>query len=87
MPGPGVYAGRALGHPAAVNVGGNPTFGEAEAKIEAHLIGFRGDLYGQELTLEFVSRLRDTRPFDSVAALREQLERDVARAAREAGDE
>ncbi|MGL4553395.1 MAG: riboflavin biosynthesis protein RibF [Gemmataceae bacterium] len=87
VPGEGVYAARALGRPAAVNVGPNPTFGGHVPKIEAHLIGFDGDLYGRPLTLEFVSRLRDTRRFGSVEELRAQLARDVARAAEEAGDE
>lgn len=87
VPGEGVYAARALGHAAAVNVGPCPTFGEPTPKVEAHLIGYDGDLYGQTLRLEFVSRLRDTRRFGSVAELREQLKKDVERAREEAGDD
>jgi riboflavin kinase/FMN adenylyltransferase len=87
VPGEGVYAARALGRPAAVNVGPCPTFGDLTPTIEAHLIGFEGDLYGKGLQLEFVSRLRDTRRFGSIDELRDQLRRDVERAAREAGDE
>jgi riboflavin kinase / FMN adenylyltransferase len=84
IPGDGVYAVRAdaAGRtwPGAANVGPNPTFGEHARKVEVHLIGFRGDLYGQTLRVEFVDRLRDTRPFAGVAELVGQLRRDVERA-------
>lgn len=84
LPGTGVYAVRAildgLTHPAAANVGPNPTFGEDARKIEVHLIDFTGDLYGKELSVAFVKRLRETRPFGGVAELVEQLKRDVAEA-------
>lgn len=84
VPGNGVYAVRAwldgAAWPAAANVGPNPTFGEDARKIEVHIIGFQGDLYGRELAVEFVERLRDTRPFAGVAELREQLRQDVERA-------
>jgi riboflavin kinase/FMN adenylyltransferase len=84
-PGDGVYAARAAAAdggtwPAAVNVGPNPTFAEDGRKIEAHLIGFNGDLYGQPLALDFLRRLRDTRPFSGPAELVEQLRRDVEQA-------
>lgn len=78
VPSEGVYAARTLGRPTAVNIGPNPTFGQQNSRIEAHVIGYDGDLYGQSMTLEFVSRLRDTRRFGSVDELREQLRRDVA---------
>lgn len=85
-PGDGVYAARAIlgaeTWPAAVNVGPNPTFGEQARKVEAHLIGFQGDLYGRPLALDFVARLRDTRPFANVADLIAQLGRDVEDARR-----
>ena len=42
-----------------------------------HLIGFTGDVYGKEMTVEFVSRLRDTRPFSGVGELVEQLKKDI----------
>jgi riboflavin kinase/FMN adenylyltransferase len=84
LPGPGVYAGRAIvdAEPwqAAINVGPNPTFGEQAMKVEVHLIGYHGSLYGRPLVVDFLRRLRDIQRFDSVAALREQLERDVAAA-------
>jgi riboflavin kinase/FMN adenylyltransferase len=84
VPTDGVYAVRAFHEgrawPAAANIGPNPTFAEQQRKIEVHLIGFRGDLYGRELTVEFIDRLRDTRPFAGVEALLAQLREDVDRA-------
>lgn len=83
-PGEGVYGVRVpLGDrtwPGAANIGPNPTFGEHVRKVEVHLIGFAGDLYDQELAVDFLARLRDTRPFASVDELREQLKRDVDQA-------
>lgn len=84
LPGAGVYAGRAHIEqgtwPAAINLGPNPTFGEQAIKVEVHLIGFHGSLYGQPLEVDFLSRLRDIRPFPSVDALKSQLEQDIAAA-------
>lgn len=89
VPGDGVYAvrvqvdGKSL--PGAANVGPNPTFGEQARKIEAHLIDFHGDLYGRSLAVDFLERLRDTRPFAGVADLRKQLTEDVREARHIAG--
>jgi riboflavin kinase / FMN adenylyltransferase len=84
LPGNGVYAVRARVEGgvwnAAANIGPNPTFGEDARKIEVHLIDFAGDLYGKSVFVEFVARLRDTRPFSGVAELVEQLRADVAAA-------
>jgi riboflavin kinase/FMN adenylyltransferase len=89
VPGDGVYAVRARlagsAWPAAANVGPNPTFGEQARKIEVHLIGFEGDLYGQTLAVDFLDRLRDTRPFAGAAELMAQLRADVERARQVAG--
>jgi riboflavin kinase/FMN adenylyltransferase len=86
VPGEGVYAVRVPHEgrvwPGAANIGANPTFGEDARKIEIHLIGFQGDLYGQSLAVDFVERLRETRPFKSVAELIEQLRRDIEQARR-----
>lgn len=83
FPKDGVYAGRVIwqNQPvrAAINIGGNPTFAEEQRKFEVHLIDFQGDLYGQMLDVEFIARLRDTRPFGSVGELVAQLQNDVAR--------
>jgi riboflavin kinase / FMN adenylyltransferase len=85
VPGSGVYAAVAevAGqlYPAAVHIGPNPTYGENQLKVEAHIIGYRGDLYGTTLRVEFRERIRDVRRFGSVDELREQLQRDIARAA------
>jgi riboflavin kinase/FMN adenylyltransferase len=81
IPADGVYAalvpleGRL--RPAVVNVGGRPTFDEAERQIEIHLLDFDGDLYGRRLSIEFVARLREVRKFGSVDELRAQIARDV----------
>jgi riboflavin kinase/FMN adenylyltransferase len=84
LPGQGVYAGvgRVAGRqwPAAVNVGPNPTFAEGTLKVEVHLVGFRGDLYGQPLEVDFLRRLRDIRTFAGVEELKSQLAADVQRA-------
>lgn len=81
-PGFGVYGGRAWvggeSYRAAVNVGPNPTFGESQVKIEAHLLDFDGDLYERELEVELWFRIRDTKRFGSVGELTEQLHRDLA---------
>jgi riboflavin kinase / FMN adenylyltransferase len=86
LPGNGVYAVRATVegrmYPAAANVGPNPTFGEDARKIEVHLIDFAGDVYGQAVVVEFVAKLRETKPFAGVAELAEQLKRDVEEAKR-----
>jgi Fe-S cluster biogenesis protein NfuA len=90
IPGDGVYAVRAwhgdASWPGAANIGPNPTFGETARKIEVHLIGFQGDLTGQQLAIDFVERLRETRPFPSVEALVEQLKKDVDSARKLVGD-
>ncbi len=79
-PGHGVYACLANGLPAAVSIGVRPTFGTGRAElIEAYLLDFDGDLYGTELRLRFLQRLRGERRFESVEALVEEMHRDVER--------
>jgi riboflavin kinase / FMN adenylyltransferase len=81
VPGHGVYAAWAHGHPAAVNVGVRPTFDSGRGLlVEAHLIDFEGDLYGQSLRVAFLERLRGEKRFDSADALVEQMNRDVEQA-------
>jgi riboflavin kinase / FMN adenylyltransferase len=83
VPGHGVYAAWAHGHPAAVNVGVRPTFDSGRGLlVEAYLLDFDGDLYGQTLRIAFVERLRGERRFDSVDALVEQMHRDADQARR-----
>jgi riboflavin kinase / FMN adenylyltransferase len=80
-PGHGVYACLADGRCAAVNVGVRPTFESGRGVlIEAYIADFDEDLYGRELRLEFLTRLRGERRFPSVEALVEQMRRDVDQA-------
>ena len=70
-------------HAAVSSIGMNPTFGDlAEAAIETHLLDYSGDLYGRQVRLGFVQRLRDERHFEDLDALRAQIEADVRRAQR-----
>jgi riboflavin kinase/FMN adenylyltransferase len=82
-PGHGVYACRADGRPAAVSIGVRPTFDTGRGElIEAYILDFDGDLYGSELRIEFLERLRGERRFDTAEALIEQMRRDVSEARR-----
>ncbi len=63
--------------PAAINVGPNPTFGEMGTKVEVHVIGFDGSLYGERIEVEFLERLRDVRKFAGIEELKTQLSRDI----------
>ncbi len=91
IPADGVYAGWLASldsdgselerWPAAISVGTNPTFGEADRTVEAHALGRDDlDLYGTHVAVEFVRRLRGMERFDSVAELIAAMERDVSAA-------
>ena len=81
VPGHGVYAAFANGHPAAVNVGIRPTFETGRGLlVESFLIDHEEDLYGKNLRVAFVSRLRGERRFPSAEELIAQMHRDVAEA-------
>jgi len=80
VPAPGIYAGwYGAGRAAAISVGRRPTFcdGAAPVVIEAYVLDFDGDLYGQQARVSFVTRLRDEERYDSVDALVAQMGRDV----------
>jgi riboflavin kinase/FMN adenylyltransferase len=80
-PDQGVYACVANGHPAAINIGVRPQFETGRGVlIEAYLIDFEGDLYGRELRIDFLQRLRGERLFPSVDELVAQIGHDVERA-------
>jgi riboflavin kinase / FMN adenylyltransferase len=83
VPAHGIYAGAARGHRVALSIGVNPHYGGRERRVEAFLLDFAGDLYGQELRVELWDRLREERAFTSEEELVEQIGRDVeaARAA------
>lgn len=81
VPGNGVYATRVSVEggewmPAMLNIGTNPTFQRQQTTIEAHIIGFEGDIYGRKVRVKFGRKLRDEQRFESVEALQKQLEAD-----------
>ncbi len=84
LPAHGVYAALAVLDgkklPAAVHIGPNPTFGDHATKVEVHVIDYEEPLYGKALEVDFLDRLREIQPFDSVELLVNQLRRDVAAA-------
>lgn len=87
LPADGVYACQVTlpggaSQPAVTNVGVRPTFGVLKRTVEAHLLDWDGDLYGQRLRVAFVERIRGERRFSGIDELRAQIARDadVARA-------
>ncbi len=89
VPADGVYAGwyerpDGIVHPSAINLGRRPTFYEHadHSLLEAHLLDFDGDLYGEPAKVRFVDFLRSERKFDGIEALIEQLQLDIAHARR-----
>jgi riboflavin kinase / FMN adenylyltransferase len=81
LPGRGVYACRAIFEkqvfPAAVNVGFRPTVGGKTLTVEAHLIGFSGELYGKEMELQFFHRIREEKQFAGIEVLKVQILADI----------
>jgi riboflavin kinase/FMN adenylyltransferase len=83
IPAKGIYACRAYlngqKYLAAINIGTNPTFtpDKETPNVEAHLLDFRREIYGEDVRLEFVAHLRDELKFDSVETLLEQIWKDV----------
>jgi riboflavin kinase/FMN adenylyltransferase len=84
LPASGVYAVRVRTpggwHGGAANIGTKPTFGGSAVTVEVHLLDWSGDLYGQEVRVEFLERLRAERRFASVSELTAQIQRDVEEA-------
>lgn len=81
VPADGVYAARCTidgrTWPAALSIGTMPTFGENDRQVEAHLVGFTGDLYGQTLRIDILDWLREQWKFNGIEPLKEQLARDI----------
>ena len=81
---PGVFAVEAQGafgrYKGVANVGTRPTVNGSERRLEVHLLGFAGDLYGEEMRLVFLKRLREERRFASLEELQAQIAKDVASA-------
>ncbi len=78
VPAFGIYAGEANGNRAAISIGVNPHYGGVERRVEAFLLDFAGDLYGNRLVLQLWQRLRDERAFSSEQDLIDEIARDVA---------
>ncbi|MBQ7793373.1 MAG: bifunctional riboflavin kinase/FAD synthetase [Clostridia bacterium] len=79
LPKDGVYYGECMidkRYRVILNVGKNPTFNAGVRTVEAHIIGFSGDLYGEELRIELFERIRDCKRFNSPEELAKQLESD-----------
>ena len=82
VPGRGVYAvwaeltGCGEPMPAMMNIGTRPTYNGSSQTLEVHIIGYEGDLYGQDITVTFAERIRSEQPFDSPSALASQLQLD-----------
>ena len=81
LPAEGVYVSRAhiddQAHPAMTNIGQRPTFGESQRVVEVYLLDYHGDLYGQELAIDIIERLRDEKKFDTPEQLKKQIAEDV----------
>jgi len=77
VPAYGIYAGWAAGHRAAVSIGTNPHYGGSERRVEAFLLDFEGDLYGERLIVELWRHLRKERAFANEDELVAQITRDV----------
>jgi riboflavin kinase/FMN adenylyltransferase len=81
LPPDGVYAGLAHAdgqiYRSMTNVGYNPTFGDSRRTVEAYLLDYSGDLYGHELSVDFIARLRDEKKFKNAEELKKQMTEDV----------
>ncbi|MDY0211381.1 MAG: bifunctional riboflavin kinase/FAD synthetase [Desulfuromonadaceae bacterium] len=84
LPLSGVYAGRirhnSAEHNVVINIGHKPTFGENSLTIEVHILDFKGDLYGENMRVYFVKRLRDEKKFSDVDELIQAIRTDIERA-------
>jgi riboflavin kinase/FMN adenylyltransferase len=83
VPADGVYATWAYidgkTYPSMTNIGQNPTFNDRKRAAEVYVVDYQSDLYGHELKIDFVERLRDEKKFDTVAELKKQIAEDVER--------
>jgi riboflavin kinase/FMN adenylyltransferase len=81
LPGNGIYAtitqvdGKQFS--SATNIGTRPTFGKGKRMVETHLLNYKGNLYGKEIRVEFVQKLRDEKRFASSEELKVQIEKDI----------
>lgn len=81
IPAEGVYSGFGIvgeqRYPAAIHIGGNPTFDQSESKVEVHLIDFSKNIYDQKIQVEFLKQLRGIQTFSDAEMLKSQLAIDV----------
>lgn len=87
LPKEGVYAvrmggGKCEGKRGIANLGAAPTFGVDNTMLEVHMIDYKGDIYGETVTVEFLHRIRDIQRFDSASELQKQLKEDIEEAHR-----
>ena len=86
VPARGVYAGHVCvgkdEYPACINIGVAPTFERQESRVEAHVLDFDGDLYGREIDVSFLERIREEKRFSGVEELKAQISRDAEEARR-----
>ena len=91
VPDDGVYAGQCIVdkiiYPCAISIGTLPTFADSNRQVEAHLIGYDGDLYGCMLDVQIVHWLREQWKFDGVDELKRQMERDISQCIDRAGED
>jgi riboflavin kinase/FMN adenylyltransferase len=85
LPAEGAYAGyiclKGKYHPASVNIGSNPTIdkeGQNKFSFEVHIKGYKGDLYGENIRIHLIKRIRDEKKFASLKELREAIGKDVS---------
>jgi len=81
LPTEGVYVSRAhiddQAHPAMTNIGKRPTFGSSQRVVEVYLLDYHSNLYGQELAIDIIERLREEKRFDTPEQLKKQIAEDV----------
>ena len=81
LPASGVYTAHTqidnVVYSALVNIGHNPTVGNKQLSVEAHIVGYNGNLYGQQLTIYFCDFVRPEQKFASLADLQQQIEKDM----------
>ena len=81
LPPDGVYSGYTAvcgtKYPSLINIGKNPTFSGKKRTVESHILNFNGDIYSKDVTVEFVSRIRDEKRFDSPDELKAQINKDI----------
>lgn len=81
LPASGVYTAHTqiddVVYSVLVNIGHNPTVGNKQLSVEAHIVGYQGDLYGHQLSIHFMDFVRSEQKFASLADLRQQIEKDM----------